>query len=181
MREKVLSVVMPVYNEKNTILKIIDRVMLLDVVKELIVVDDGSTDGTRDILKGSPLDSRVKVLFHDKNSGKGAALRTGFGKVSGDIVAIQDADLEYDQKEFLDMIKPIEDGVADVVYGSRLSGGKPQRVYMFWHKIGNSFITFLMNFLFNSTLTDIETCYKMFRKEVIKDMKIRSNDFSVEP
>jgi glycosyltransferase involved in cell wall biosynthesis len=181
MREKVLSVVMPVYNEKNTILKIIDRVLLLDVVKELIVVDDGSTDGTRDILKGSPLDSRVKVLFHDKNSGKGAALRTGFGKVSGDIVAIQDADLEYDPKEFLDMIKPIEDGVADVVYGSRLSGGKPQRVYMFWHKIGNGFITFLMNFLFNSTLTDIETCYKMFRKEVIKDMKIRSNDFSVEP
>ena len=178
---QILSVVMPVYNEKNTILKIIDRVLLLDVVKELIVVDDGSTDGTRDILKGSPLDSRVKVLFHDKNSGKGAALRTGFGKVSGDIVAIQDADLEYDPKEFLDMIKPIEDGVADVVYGSRLSGGKPQRVYMFWHKIGNGFITFLMNFLFNSTLTDIETCYKMFRKEVIKDMKIRSNDFSVEP
>jgi len=181
MDQKTLSVVMPVYNEKNTILKIIDKVLLLDVVKELIVVDDGSTDGTRDILKNASFDKRVKILLHEKNTGKGAALRTGLDNVSGDIVAIQDADLEYDPNEFLDMIKPIEDGVADVVYGSRLSGGKPQRVYMFWHKIGNSFITFLMNFLFNSTLTDIETCYKMFRKEVIEGIKIRSNDFSVEP
>ena len=144
-------------------------------------MDDGSTDGTREILKGPGLDARVRLVFQDRNMGKGAALRAGFAAVSGEVVAIQDADLEYDPNEFLDMIKPIEEGVADVVYGSRLSGGKPQRVYMFWHKVGNSFLTFLMNFLYNSTLTDIETCYKMFRREVLDGVKIRSNDFSVEP
>lgn len=181
MRQKILSVVMPVYNEKNTVLKIIDRVLKLDVVKELIVVDDGSTDGTRELLKSTPLDARVNTIFQEKNSGKGSALRTGFSKATGEIVVIQDADMEYDPNEFLEMIKPIEEGFADVVYGSRLSGGKPQRVYMFWHKVGNGFITFLMNFLFNSTLSDIETCYKMFRKEVIDGIRIRSNDFSVEP
>jgi glycosyltransferase involved in cell wall biosynthesis len=181
MRQNVLSVVMPVYNEKNTVLKIIGKVLLLDIVKEIVVVDDGSTDGTAELLRSTPLDGRVKLLFHDRNMGKGAALRTAFGSVSGDIVAVQDADLEYDPREFLEMIRPIEDGVADVVYGSRLSGGRPQRVYMFWHKVGNGLITFLMNFLFNSTLTDIETCYKMFRREVIAPMKIRSNGFSVEP
>jgi glycosyltransferase involved in cell wall biosynthesis len=181
MRQNVLSVVMPVYNEKNTVLKIIGKVLLLDIVKEIVVVDDGSTDGTAELLRSTPLDGRVKLLFHDRNRGKGAALRTAFGSVSGEIVAVQDADLEYDPREFLEMIRPIEDGVADVVYGSRLSGGRPQRVYMFWHKVGNGLITFLMNFLFNSTLTDIETCYKMFRREVIAPMKIRSNGFSVEP
>ncbi len=181
MKQKILSVVMPVYNEKNTVLKIIDKVLLLDVVKELIIVDDGSTDGTKDILKSTALDRRVKVFFHEKNAGKGAALRTGFGNVSGEIVVIQDSDMEYDPNEFLEMMKPIEDGFADVVYGSRLSGGKPQRVYMFWHKMGNGLITFMMNLLFNSTLSDIETCYKMFRKEVIEGIRIRSNDFSVEP
>jgi glycosyltransferase involved in cell wall biosynthesis len=181
MRHKILSVVMPVYNEKNTVLKIIDRVLKLDVVKELIVVDDGSTDGTRELLKSAPLDERVKTVFQEKNSGKGSALRAGFSKASGEIVVIQDADMEYDPNEFLEMMKPIEEGFADVVYGSRLSGGKPQRVYMFWHKVGNGVITFLMNLLFNSTLSDIETCYKMFRKEVIDGISIRSNDFSVEP
>lgn len=181
MREKFLSVVMPVYNEKNTVLKIIEKVLKLDIVKEIVVVDDGSTDGTRDVLKNTKLDPRVKVILHEKNSGKGAALRTGFKATTGDIVTIQDADLEYDPNEFLEMIKPIEDGVADVVYGSRLSGGKPQRVHMFWHKAGNSLISFTMNLLFNSTLSDIETCYKMFRKEVIERITIRSNDFSVEP
>lgn len=180
MSEKILSVVMPAYNEKNTILKIIDKVLRLDIVKELIIVDDGSTDGTRDILRGA-LDPRVKVILHEKNSGKGAALRTGFKATTGEIVTVQDADLEYDPNEFLEMAKPIVDGVADVVYGSRLSGGKPQRVYMFWHKAGNDFLTFIMNLLFNSTLSDIETCYKMFRRKVIDDISIRSNDFSVEP
>ena len=113
--------------------------------------------------------------------GKGAALRTGFGHVTKDVVVIQDADLEYDPNEFKEMIKPISDGMADVVYGSRLSGGKPQRVYMFWHRVGNDFLSFVTNFLYNSTITDMETCYKMFRKSVIDNIKIKSNDFSVEP
>lgn len=181
MKEFGLSVVMPVYNEKNTVLNIIGKVLKLDMVKELIVVDDYSTDGTRELLKDAGFDGRVKMFFHEKNSGKGAAIRTGFANVSGDVVVIQDADLEYDPNEFIEMIKPIRDGVADVVYGSRLSGGKPQRVYLFWHKAGNNFLTFLTNFLYNSTLSDMETCYKMFRKEVIDKIKIKSNDFSVEP
>ncbi|MFH1190134.1 MAG: glycosyltransferase family 2 protein [Candidatus Omnitrophota bacterium] len=181
MRKGILSVVMPVYNEKNTVLKIIDKVLRLEVVKELIVVDDGSTDGTREALKNAGPDPRVKVILHEKNRGKGAALRTGFKSATGEIVTVQDADLEYDPNEFVEMAGPIEDGMADVVYGSRLSGGKPQRVHMFWHKAGNGFLTFMMNFLYNSTLSDIETCYKMFRKEVIGRIVIRSNDFSVEP
>lgn len=176
-----LSVVMPVYNEKDFILKIIDKVLKLDFVKELVVVDDFSTDGTRDILKNTKFDGRVRLFYHDKNMGKGAALRTGFAQISGDIVAVQDADLEYDPNEFIELIKPIKDGVADVVYGSRLSGGKPQRVYMFWHRVGNDFLTFMTNFLYNSTLTDMETCYKMFRAEVVSNIRIKSNDFSVEP
>lgn len=181
MKDKILSVVMPVYNENNTILKIIDKVLKLDIVKEIIVVDDCSKDGTSDILKTARFDDRVKIFYHAKNQGKGAALRTGFSKVSGDIVVIQDADLEYDPNEFLEMIKPIEDGAADVVYGSRLSGGKPQRMYLFWHKMGNDFLTFVTNILYNCTLTDMETCYKMFRRGVIEKINIRSNDFSVEP
>ena len=176
-----LSVVMPVYNEKSTVLKIVDKVLKLDIVTELIVVDDYSTDGTRELLKSTKFDGRVKLLLHDRNMGKGAAIRTGFKSVSGDVVVIQDADLEYDPNEFNDMIKPIAEGLADVVYGSRLSGGKPQRVHLFWHRVGNDVLTFLTNLLYNTTLSDMETCYKMFRKEVIADMNIRSNDFSVEP
>lgn len=181
MEKQSLSVVMPVYNEKNTVLKIIDKVLALDIVKELVIVDDGSSDGTKEVLKTAKFDPRVKVYYHTKNSGKGAALRTGFKYVSGEVVAVQDADLEYDPREFLEMIKPINDGFADVVYGSRLSGGRPQRVYMFWHKVGNNFLTFLTNFLFNSTLSDMETCYKMFRKSVLDKISVRSDDFSVEP
>ena len=181
MPDKILSVVMPVYNEKDFILKIIYKVLALDMVKELIVVDDRSTDGTRELLKSAKFDDRVKCYYHEKNSGKGAALRTAFEKVSGDIVVIQDADLEYDPNEFTGMIKPILEGVADVVYGSRLSGGRPQRVYMFWHRVGNDFLTFITNMLYNSTLTDMETCYKMFRRSVVDNIKIRSDDFSVEP
>ncbi len=176
-----LSVIMPVYNEKNTVLRIIDKVLKLDIVKELIVVDDRSTDGTRELLKSAKFDIRVKLLLHDKNMGKGAAVRTGFKNMSGDVAVIQDADLEYDPNELNDMIKPIADGVADVVYGSRLSGGKPQRVYLFWHRVGNGLLTFLTNLLYNSTLSDMETCYKMFRKRVIDGIDVRSNDFSVEP
>ena len=181
MGNQILSVVMPVYNEKATVLKAIDKVLKLDLVKELIVVDDGSTDGTKELLSQTRFDDRVKVFFHDKNMGKGAGLRTGFQHVSGGVVVIQDADLEYDPNEFKEMIKPIEEGMADVVYGSRLSGGKPQRAHMFLHKIGNDFLSFLTNLLYNTTLTDMETCYKMFRKEVIDGITIRSNGFSVEP
>lgn len=181
MERQCLSVVMPVYNEKDTVLKIIDKVLKVDMVKELIVVDDCSTDGTRETLKNAGLEGRVTLFYQDKNMGKGAALRTGFKHVTGDVVVIQDADLEYDPAEFTAMIKPIIDEVADVVYGSRLTGGKPQRVHMFWHKAGNSFLSLLTNILYNSTISDMETCYKMFRKEVIRNITIRSNDFSVEP
>ena len=179
--EKVLSVVIPVYNEKETILKIIDKVLQLHFVKEIIVVDDGSKDGTKELLREAAFDARVRIFFHDRNRGKGAALRTGFGHVTGEIVAVQDADLEYDPNEFAEMIKPILEGVADVVYGSRLSGGKPQRVHLFWHKLGNGFLTFLTDLLYNTTLSDMETCYKMFRKNVIETIRIRSDGFSVEP
>ena len=179
--EKVLSVVIPVYDEKETILRIIDKVLQLDFVKEIIVVDDGSKDGTTELLREAAFDGRVRIFFHDRNRGKGAALRTGFGHVTGEIVAVQDADLEYDPNEFAEMIRPILDGVADVVYGSRLSGGKPQRVHLFWHKLGNGFLTFLTDLLYNTTLSDMETCYKMFRKNIIETIRIRSDGFSVEP
>ena len=176
-----LSVVMPVYNEKNFVLKIVDRVLKIEIVKELIVVDDFSADGTRELLKGAKFDGRVKVYYHDKNTGKGAALRTGFQHASKDVVVVQDADLEYDPNEFREMLKLITSGLADVVYGSRLSGGRPQRVYMFWHKVGNNFLSCITNLLYNSTLTDMETCYKMFKKGIIDGIKIKSNGFSVEP
>jgi glycosyltransferase involved in cell wall biosynthesis len=179
--EQMLSVVIPVYNERETVLRIIAKVLKLDFVKEVLVVDDGSTDGTRELLKETPFDNRVKLFFHDRNRGKGAALRTGFGHVSGEIVAIQDADLEYDPGEFAELIRPILDGVADVVYGSRLSGGKPQRVHLFWHRMGNGFLTFLTDLLYNTTLSDMETCYKMFKKSVLDTIRIESDDFSVEP
>lgn len=176
-----LSVVMPVYNEKNSVRKAIEKVLDLEIVKELIVVDDFSNDGTTEVLKSMKPDSRVRMLHHEKNMGKGAALRTGFKHITGEIIVVQDADLENDPNELRDMIKPIWNGVADVVYGSRFSGGKLQRVYLFWHKIGNKFLTFLTNFLYNSTLSDMETCYKMLRKDVMDNITIKSNDFSVEP
>jgi glycosyltransferase involved in cell wall biosynthesis len=181
MTEPVLSVVMPVYNERETVLAIIGKVLRLEIVRELVIVDDGSDDGTGELLRSTAFDGRVRIFFHDRNRGKGAALRTAFQMVTGAVVAIQDADLEYDPAEFNEMIRPIQDGVADVVFGSRLSGGKPQRVYMFWHRVGNGFLTFLTNLLYNTTLTDMETCYKMFRSEVIRQIHIRSDDFSVEP
>ena len=181
MTEAVLSVVMPVYNERETVLAIIGKVLRLEIVCELVVVDDGSTDGTAELLRATAFDGRVRLFFHDRNRGKGAALRAAFQHVTGEVVVIQDADLEYDPAEFSEMIRPIRDGVADVVFGSRLSGGKPQRVYMFWHRVGNGFLTFLTNLLYNTTLTDMETCYKVFRSDVIRRIRIRSDGFSVEP
>lgn len=181
MKELSLSVVMPVYNEKDTIREMIGRVLDAGIVKQLIIVDDGSADGTREILRGLPPDGRVKIVFHEKNLGKGAALRTGFKEVSCDVVVIQDADLEYDPEEYKEMIIPIQKGKADVVYGSRLTFAKPQRAYMFWHRTGNKMITLFAGILYNTTLTDIETCYKMFRSDLLKGLDIRSKGFEVEP
>jgi glycosyltransferase involved in cell wall biosynthesis len=176
-----LSVIIPVYNEKATIEEIVRRVKAAEPQdKEIIIVDDGSTDGTRDILKRIE-GNRVKVILHDKNTGKGGAIRTGLKAAAGDIVMLQDADLEYDPREISALIKPIQDGMADAVYGSRFMGGRPQRVHMFWHQLGNRFLTFLFNVLYNYTLTDLETCYKAFRRDLIKDFKIESNGFTIEP
>jgi len=176
-----LSVVLPAYNEKETILGIIEKVLKEEIVSELIIVDDGSDDGTTDTLKKTPFDPRVKVLFHNRNMGKGAALRTAFKEVKGDVAIVQDADLEYDPREYKELIRPIEGGEADVVYGTRLTGSKPQRAYLFWHKLGNNFITFFAGFLYNTTLTDIETGYKMIRTSLLKDINIKSNGFDFEP
>lgn len=173
---------MPVYNEANSIVKAIDAVKnaSISLEKEIIIVDDGSKDGTSGILK-SIKDDIIKVYYHEKNQGKGAALKTGFSNATGDIVIIQDADLEYDPSEYESLIDPIINHDADVVYGSRLSGGRPTRMYMFWHRVGNAVLTFLTNMLYNTTLTDMETGYKVFKKEVIKDINIKSRDFTVEP
>lgn len=176
-----LSVVMPVYNEKGTILKAIESVLKEDVVHELIVVDDGSKDGTKELLQKTDLDPRVKFLMHDENMGKGAALRTGFKKIDGDVVVVQDADCEYDPAEYSALIAPIERGDADAVYGTRLSGGRPQRAYLFWHKVGNTLITFVANILYNTTLSDIETGFKMIRTPLLKEMNIESKGFAIEP
>jgi glycosyltransferase involved in cell wall biosynthesis len=175
-----LSIVIPVYNERDYILEIIQRVKAVGLAVEIIVVDDFSTDGTRDVL-AHVVDPLVKVYFHAQNQGKGAALRTGFGKVTGDIVIIQDADLEYDPQEYARLIKPILDGNADVVYGSRFAGGDAHRVVYFWHMMGNKLLTFLSNMCSNLTLTDMETCYKVFRREVLEKITIEENRFGFEP
>jgi glycosyltransferase involved in cell wall biosynthesis len=175
-----ISVIIPVYNEKHTITAILDRVKAVAIEKEIIVVDDFSTDGTRERL-GSLADDTVKVFYHEKNRGKGAALRTGFSKATNDIVIIQDADLEYDPEEYHKLIKPILDGKADVVYGSRFMGSEPHRVSFFWHMVGNKLLTFFSNMLTNLSLTDMETCYKVFKREVIQTITIEENRFGFEP
>jgi len=175
-----LSVVMPSYNEKETLKEIIKRVQAAEPQdKEIIVVDDYSTDGSREILKNLESDN-VKVLYHDRNRGKGFALKTGFAEAKGDIIMVQDADLEYDPQEIAELIRPIEDGRADVSYGTRFTGSKPQRVHMFSHNIGNKVMTLITNVLYNSTLSDMTTCYKAFKKEVIKSIDIKSPTFAIE-
>lgn len=176
-----LSVVIPVYNEKNTIEEIIRRVQDVEISleKEIIVVDDCSRDGTRKILEklNSP---SIKIYFHSKNQGKGAALKTGFSKAEGDIILIQDADLEYNPREYPKLLEPILDGRADAVYGSRFLGG-PHRVLFFWHYVGNKLLTTFSNMLSNLNLTDMETCYKAFKKELLAHIKLKSKRFGFEP
>ena len=176
-----LSIIIPCYNESSTILSLIDAVKQSPVTdREIIIVDDGSKDGTRDIL-GEMSDPEVRVIFHKANQGKGAALRTGFQEATGDICIVQDADLEYDPQEFPLVIQPILEGKADVVFGSRFQSGRPHRVVYFWHRIGNGVLTLMSNFFTDLNLSDMETCYKAFRREVIQSIRIRENRFGFEP
>lgn len=199
LKDPKLSVVIPVYNEKATICEILRRVLETEIRKEVIVVDDSSTDGTQQILKdmaalqvtkvavapapdgAEPVELRdLRFFFQEHNQGKGAALRRGFAQATGDIVVVQDADLEYDPRDYEKLLEPILDGRADVVYGSRFLGG-PQRVHYFWHYVANTILTLLSDITTNLKLTDMETCYKAFRKEVLKGIRIRSNRFGFEP
>lgn len=176
-----LSVIMPVYNEKNTIKEIIRRVRAADIGdidKEIIIVDDGSTDGTRDILK-MEADSSIKVYLQERNQGKGAAVKRGLREITGDLVIIQDADLEYDPAEYVKLIKPILAGKAEVVYGSRFTGER--RNMLFWHMVGNRFLSLVTNVLYNTTLSDMETCYKTFTREALEGIEIKSDKFELEP
>ena len=178
-----LSVLIPVYNEAKTIIEIINRVRNIDMSKEIIIVDDGSTDGTIDILRERVENQfpDVKVFYHSRNQGKGAAIRTAVEKCTGDFVIIQDADLEYDPNEYFALLTPLLDGRADVVFGSRFLGGGAHRVHLFWHRIANALLTTLSNMMTNLNLTDMEVCYKVFKTDVIKSIKLKSNRFEFEP
>jgi glycosyltransferase involved in cell wall biosynthesis len=176
-----LSVVIPVYNEAATIASLIQRVREVALNMEIIVVDDCSSDGTREVLECLPPSSDLVVRFHDRNRGKGAALRTGFAAATGDVVVVQDADLEYDPVDYHKLLAPIADGRADVVYGSRFIGGDSHRVLYFWHSVGNRFLTLLSNAVTNLNLTDMETCYKMFRREIIQSITLKEDRFGFEP
>ena len=175
-----LSIVIPAYNESKTLIEIIKRVRNTPFDKEIIIVDDCSTDGTRELLKEIESEPDIQVFYHEKNTGKGAALRTGFKKAAGDIVIVQDADLEYDPVDYVRLVDPITRDMADVVYGSRFLGG-PHRVLYFWHSVANTFLTFFSNMMTNLNLTDMETCYKVFRRDVIQRISLTSNRFGVEP
>ena len=175
-----LSVVIPVYNEVNNIAEILKRVQATHLPTEIIVVDDGSQDGTRTILQQLDGQGKVRVILHEQNQGKGAAVVTGMNAAQGDILLIQDADLEYDPRDYPTLLQPIQEGVAEVVYGSRFLGA-PHRVAMFWHMVANKLLTLMTNMLYNTILTDMETGYKVFRREVIQGMKIRSKRFNFEP
>jgi len=176
-----VSVVMPVFNEKTTIVEIVERVRDAPYEKEIIIVDDASTDGTREILEQLAEASDVTLLQHEKNRGKGAALRTGICVASGDVTIIQDADLEYDPFDYPKILDPILLGKADVVYGSRFIGGQSHRVFYFWHSVGNKFLTLLSNALTGLNLTDMETCYKAFKTEIIKSVDLKEDRFGFEP
>jgi glycosyltransferase involved in cell wall biosynthesis len=175
-----LSVIIPVYNEKATIEQLLARVRAVDLEKEIIVVDDCSTDSTREIIHRLA-GGDVRVMLHERNQGKGAALRTGIAAASGDFIIIQDSDLEYDPQEYPLLLEPLVQNKADVVYGSRFMGGRPHRVVYYWHSVGNWFLTILSNMFTNINLTDMETCYKAFRREIIQSIKIEENRFGFEP
>lgn len=175
-----LSVVIPVFNEKYTIAEIVRKVQATRLASEIILVDDGSTDGTREILQSLEPSPELTVLYHEKNRGKGAALRTGFQKAAGDVILIQDADLEYNPAEYPSLLEPIECGQADVVYGSRFLGSK-RRVTMFWHMVANQLLTLATNILYNSILSDMETGYKVFRGDLLRSIRLRANRFDFEP
>ena len=176
-----LSVVIPVYNEVSTIEELVHRVQGIPIDKQIVLVDDASADGTWDKLAALEADDSVVFLRHERNRGKGAALRTGFAAATGDIVLVQDADLEYDPREYPRLIQPILDGKADVVYGSRFVGGESHRVLSFWHSVGNRALTMLSNICSNLNLTDMETCYKVFRREILQGLEIEENRFGFEP
>jgi glycosyltransferase involved in cell wall biosynthesis len=177
-----LSVIIPCYNEVTTIVEVVKRLKSIDLHDiEIIVVDDASIDGTRDVLETNIKPFVDKIIYHENNMGKGAALRTGFKEASGDVVVVQDADLEYDPRNIPDMLKLILDDKADVVFGSRFMGGNPHRVLYFWHYIGNKLLTLISNIFTNINLSDMETCYKMFRRKIIQNIVINENRFGFEP
>jgi len=178
-----LSIIMPCFNEIGTIETIIQKILAVElpIERELIIVDDGSTDKTRDFLTTLNNHDEIRIFFHQDNRGKGAALRTGFSQATGDIIVIQDADLEYDPQEYPVLLKPILDGKADVVYGSRFVGGDSHRVLYFWHSLGNKFITLLSNMFTNLNLTDIEVCHKVFKKSILDKIELQEDRFGFEP
>jgi glycosyltransferase involved in cell wall biosynthesis len=174
-----VSVVVPVYNEERTIRELVERVQAVPVEKEIIVVDDYSTDGTREVLKELAREGKIRLFFHKQNMGKGAACRTGIKQITGDVVIIQDADLEYDPADYPDLLKPIEQGRSKVVYGSRFLG--PHKAMYFWHTVGNKMLTLIANILFDTTLTDMETCYKVFTADIAHGLKLKSNRWGFDP
>jgi glycosyltransferase involved in cell wall biosynthesis len=176
-----ISFLIPAYNERGTILEVLDRIEALGLDRQLIVVDDGSTDGTSELLEEWGRGRDGIVLLRQENAGKGAAIRAAIPHIDGEIAVIQDADMEYDPADVPALVAPIERGVADVVFGSRLSGGKPQRAYLFWHLVGNRFLSLLTGVLYNTTVSDMETGYKAFRSDVLRSLDLRQSDFSVEP